>query len=128
MPGTYRGSIDLLRKDLVIRAADTNDPAVTTTRILDDANVPAIIMSGNSRIQGLSLVGGCPGVRCEGATAMIRHCRIVQSTGDGIQVSPDTHLEIAHSIVAANKACGINLLPKDGRAIIYGSVYTVYRQ
>jgi Right handed beta helix region/WD40-like Beta Propeller Repeat len=119
-PGTYRESISLRDKELVIRSSEPNGLATEVTLIQGDPATPVIELGGYGRLENLSIVGGSIGVVCTGPSASMSHCRILQNRDDGIHVSSDTHLELSNCIIAANGGAGIRVFARDGRRTIYG--------
>ncbi len=122
-PGIYQERFNFMNKDLIICSLESNPNlmAMDTTVIQSQMDEPVVVLNGNSKLEGLTIVAGGTGILAEGASPSILGCRIEQNQGDGIQVAGGTYLTIKNSIVADNDRAGISLLSTMGRNKIYGN-------
>jgi hypothetical protein len=119
-PGTYRESIHVPARELLIRSSEPNGLTMDATVIQGDPSKPVLDLAGHASLDGLTFTGGSIGVVCTATSALLTHCRIVGNQDDGIHVSADTHLEISNSVVAANGGAGIRVFAREGRGLLYG--------
>jgi uncharacterized protein (DUF362 family) len=131
-PGTYRETVDLQGKNLLVRSEDPNDPAVVAATIIDGGAQAVTFSGGESAacvLAGLTITGATEGVYCASGSPVILNCRIVDNLGAGVRLrETDTRAPtFSNCIIAGNGGPGVEMeSPKGGRFIKYNRASIIH--
>jgi len=83
--GIYRESIDFKGKNLTLRSADPNDPAVVAGTVIEGYSIKSVVtFSGDEDascvLAGFTITGGKRGIYCSGSSPTITNCIIARNT------------------------------------------------
>lgn len=121
--GIYREGVDFGGKNLVLRSANPNDPAVVAATIIEGSNQAAAFSGGEGPecvLAGFTLTRASRGIYCSGASPRIRDCRIVENKGPGIKLWNQSSPVISNCLIAGNTGAGIDMSPTvAGRFVKY---------
>lgn len=109
-PGLYRETIRFTGKAITLRSFDPNDSSITAaTLVSSDSQVIVFDQEEgpDSVLAGITITGGQIGIQCSAANPTITHCRILQNSVTGIDLSQESAPRIAHCIIAANGGPGM---------------------
>lgn len=111
-PGVYSESV-VLDKDITLRSQDPNDPnCVEKTILVGDANEAVLTLTRNSSactVAGLTLRAGAVGILGTATHATIEHCRIVDHSVHGVELSEVSQPHLKHCLIAHNGQTGITM-------------------
>ncbi len=88
--GIYQENISFEGKNLTLRSADPNDPAVVAATVINGGqHSPVINLSGSQVagcvLAGLTITGGAVGISCDDAAPTIRNCTIESNGPNAIE-------------------------------------------
>ncbi|MHB0946408.1 MAG: right-handed parallel beta-helix repeat-containing protein [Sedimentisphaerales bacterium] len=111
--GTYYEWINFSGKAITLTSTDPNNPNIAATTIINANNTSKDVVTfnhgedANSILDGLTIRGGQYGVKCSGASPLIKNCRIMMNNLDGVYVFASAHPEIFNCHISHNSQCGI---------------------
>ena len=114
-PGVYNESIICSQKNITIRSANPNDPAVTAQTIISGiAGGTAITFTGaidsTCVLEGFTIEGAGNGIYCEEfASPTISKCIIAGNSDDGIYLFRGCEPVISECAISKNGNCGIRM-------------------
>lgn len=94
-PGLYQENILFKSKNLTLRSKDPNDPDIVGSTVIEGVQqYPTITMSSSrdSRdgvcvLDGLTIIGGEPGISCRDVSPIIRNCFIESNGSNALEFS-----------------------------------------
>ncbi len=100
----YRENLDLKGKNLTLRSADPNDPAVVAATVISAHPARAAITMSGSRygdtvLAGLTIKGGATGIVCRDASPTIKACTIESGGPDAIEFWCDCQPDIVNCAI-----------------------------
>ncbi|HBG78397.1 MAG TPA: hypothetical protein DDW84_06065 [Phycisphaerales bacterium] len=114
--GTYYENIDFDSKAITLKSIDSNDPNVVAATIIDANNTSLDVVAfnngedANSILDGLTIRGGQYGVKCSGASPLIKNCRIMMNNLDGVYVTGNSSRpNIVNCNIVNNSGNGVYL-------------------
>ncbi len=122
-PGIYHESIDFAGKNLTVRSANPDDPAVVTATAIN-GSIRAVTFSGGEDascvLAGFTITNANTAIYASGASPTITNCKIVQNQGAGIKLHEGCNPTITNCIIVGNGASGIEMeAPRTGRVVKY---------
>jgi len=114
----YSQSLDFKAKNITVRSADPNDPAVVAATVIKGLNqAPAVTFSGtesdSSTLSGFTITDSNIGIYARYTSATVEKCNISANTDKGISCD-HANLKICNCIITENGAEGIYLYRNSG--------------
>jgi hypothetical protein len=126
-PGDYKENVIIHAKNLTICSDNSQDSVdVSPVTISGDGESAVVSLLAGSAVelQGITIRDGGLGVSCSAAQLQMSRCAVTGNGGCGIEVSDESELVVANSIIAGNAESGIKVLPvnKGRKGFVYSDV------
>jgi parallel beta-helix repeat protein len=117
--GYYCEDVNLAGKTIILKSRDPNNlSVVNNTRIYGSidknggywTSIISLKNNNNSKIIGLTLIGGGEGINDINSNPLISHCRILANKDDGIYINSGGAATIMNNIISNNYTAGIYLV------------------
>ncbi len=121
--GLCQGGISFAGKNLTVRSADPNDPAVVAATVISGGSRAVTFSGGEDAscvLKGFTITAANTGIYCSGAAPTITNCTVTGNPGAGIKLWNASNPAIRNCSIAGNGGAGIEMWAlRSGRLVRY---------